>query len=173
MYFLGNAKDNILSRYDGSYFFEIIRAVRGSPVPFFWDDMLEFYLVSFLSDSLRPDFAELYSRLYERPVAVTLAEVFSAPRDLQLVGLKRLAEGLLFSCAVLPGSLTGRRGSIPIEYYETIGSSCYRHLSHLVAVKANGSVFADVYARTGVNFCSISRIIRSAAAVNQTEDDLS
>lgn len=133
--------------------------------------VLEFYLVNLLEEFRKSErlFEQKGSRMFEKPLALLLAEAIEGDVQTKIRGLKKLGDLSLYTAGFFPERI--KRKPVAIGYYIRMGGGAYSHLSGILS---HQKTFAELYAELSQLFPNLVEVLAEVALTTQwkTASDL-
>lgn len=138
------------------------------------DDKIEYYLVNLLCDfidptKLRTDQDDI--DVLDTPLAIMLKKAVESAPGTQVKMYKRLGDTSLYVAGFFQGYFT--RKTFDIDYYISMGSSAYSHVSVIMRDRHNDAYFRQMYQSLAADFQKLVEIVSIIAEehpMNQKND---
>jgi hypothetical protein len=117
----------------------------------------EFYLVNLLKSLLRPP-----RPVVGRPLGIQYLEALQSPPASRCQSLRHVGDTALIVSGLFPESL--ERSLVGPDYYKSLGTLAYRHLSCIASPSSRGLV--DVFGELAERFLPVSAVLAAIALDN-------
>lgn len=123
----------------------------------------EAYLIHLLEGYVRLDPKSAREIGFHRPAAFMLGEALHAGGDRRIEAYRRLGDASLFSCGFFEDHLNRSRSLVQSDYYRSMGRNAYSSLHNLMAFKAPGGVFHQIFSELARKFDQVVEAFRFLA----------